>query len=590
MRYGCGDVLAKKGDVLEEETKHKLGAIRLIGFLVIAFFALLGLIHSSSDAREMEVVLEILHGDWLLPLRVDSYIPSKPLLYHYLCALVLKIWSLFGAINLLTLHSVCRLVSLVACLGIVMATHKLCREIFAKVSLKFSLDDSLALTVALLCSYLLTRLGISMMVDAVFCACCSFAYLFGFRIAIGNKDPRNKFRLILSLALATLSKGYLGGIVTSLVLVPTFVYECGLKGSRPEVLRFIALVAGGLAAGSVWYLVGSIEAYQTGRFVDFINRHFWFENVSRFVGHAKTNSQPSYYYLVSYLRSFFPFSLLFAYLIFKVIKIREYREKISPLYPLFGGLALVLLFFTAASGKRHTYLGVIIPIFSSLLIVLGATVRLRKVGGEDVVFNKWMVDYLTIMPEVGRYGLVLVSAIFSFFLLVSFMGGGFFTPWYPERWLPLILLSVLICGLVYGYPRLLEYIKSGQESRESEVMVYTIIFAAVIYGGACLNGALKAAQSPHFRAGLELANEEEIMVSRPKYKEFLDVTIFYTKILAYPKRIKWRVGNSCGRISGVFVDYREHKELPLTKSIEGSGAKSKVFIYDCQKVNPKSSL
>lgn len=565
------------------EAKHKLAIIVIIGFLVISFFASLGLIHSSSDAREMEVVLEILHGDWLLPLRVDYYIPSKPLLYHYLCALILKIWSLIGAVNLLSLHLACRLVSLLACFGIVIATYKLSREIFGKVSLRFSLDDRLALMVTLLCSYLLTRLGISMMVDAVFCACCSFAYVFGFRIAIGNKEPRNKFGFILSLALATLSKGYLGGIVTSLVLVPTFVYECGLKGSRAEVLRFVALVAGGLTAGSVWYLVGSIEAYQTERFVDFINRHFWFENISRFVGHAKTNSQPVYYYLVSFLRSFFPFSLLFIYLLGKVGKVRELRNKLIPIFPLFVGLGLVLLFFTAASGKRHTYLGVLIPLLSSLLVVLGATVRLRNVVGQDVVFNKWMVDYITFMPDIGRYSLILVVAFFAFFVSASFADTGIFTPWYPRAWLPLIILAALICGLNWGYPRLLNYFKSGQEGREREVVLSTLVLAAVIYGGACLNGAFKASQNPHFVAALQLAGEEEIIVNRPKYKEFLDVTIFHTKVLAYPNRIKWHVGNSCAGREGVLIDYREHNGLPLKRRLEGSDAKSKVFIYDCHK-------
>jgi 4-amino-4-deoxy-L-arabinose transferase-like glycosyltransferase len=308
--------------------------------------------HTKGEPREATVVWEIYNsGEWILPLRNGSIIPSKPPLFHWLGAF----FSLVrGELNEFTIRLPSALLAIVG----VLLTYG------AGVVL-WGVEAGLVAALILATSFEWVRAAITARVDmtlTVFMVMAFLFFLFLYRRRQVSRTAALVFFVLLGLA--TLAKGPVGALLPGLT-VAVFLW-------RQHDLRFLRqlhLVPGVvllvLVAGS-WY---GLAVWKGGG--EFFVKQVLQENLLRFFGRGEEgmgHEHPFYYFVPNLFLGMAPWSFFFPPLAVFLYQRRHTWAETGFRYLLLW-TATVFLFYSAASSKRSVY---ILPLYPAVALLLGA--------------------------------------------------------------------------------------------------------------------------------------------------------------------------------------------------------------------------
>jgi hypothetical protein len=335
--------------------------------------------YTKGEPREAVIVFNMLHGGgFILPLRAGIEVPSKPLLMHWLAAIVS---ILAGGVNEWTV----RLPSALFAIGGMLAAYFYVRRLF---------DNRVAFLAALILGTTVQYLGAGSgaRVDMTLTFFMEIA-LFEF-ILIAEGLTVRRMTMYFAIAMAVLSKGPVGLILPALIALVWIAIE-----RRWELLRelrlgrgaaLVALLAGG------WYLAATVAGG-----MPFVHKQLLAENLFRFVrdnafhqGHA----HPFYYMEGALMAGFMPWSPLL--LIVFVQAARRPRQMDPRLSYVMVWFVAVLLFYNLPQSKRGVYLLALYPALATLLaIYVEAAARGLDVSG------KW----IRLLSQLAAMAFVLVG-------------------------------------------------------------------------------------------------------------------------------------------------------------------------------------
>jgi len=360
----------------------------------LILFPIFGLseVFQVSEAREGFVIHEILSsGEWILPLRNGEFVPSKPPLFHWLGAALIKIFNGSASSEFFL-----RLPSFLASIALLFVVGS-----YAK---KAATESAAILSVCFLSSmYGFGRLAGDGRVDMLFTLFTIWACLTGFEIIKAGSPVAQKIILKFSLlvALSVLAKGPLGFALPLLTLGTGWAAIHGIRSLR-GLLRWQFIIGPLLAFP--WYLA----AYLRGESA-FVERQIFFENIQRFFGGEGVNEKTSIFYLPHLIGQGAPWSILFfLYLFFLARETYRRRGKFTNnnLLPreakletllnlLMFGVVLVIL--TASAGKRRGYLLLTLPSMALVLALRFSSTyeRLKREGKLIPILTRFRYQTLS---------------------------------------------------------------------------------------------------------------------------------------------------------------------------------------------------
>lgn len=334
----------------------RLAERRLALMLITALGALLYLlniagypIYTKGEAREAVTVFDIVNGGGvILPMRAGVEIPSKPLLMHWMAALV----SLIG--GGVSEWSV-RLPSALCAIGGMIACYYYIRRLF---------DQRVGLIAAIILgtTFQYLQAGTGARVDMTLAFFMEVAF-FEF-IAIAEGLRTRVWLMYLALACAVLTKGPIGAALPILVaMLWIAIYR------RLDLLPRLKLIRGALIViviGGGWYAAASMVGGMA-----FVRKQILNENIYRLIGHAGVSvghAHPFYYEDLALLAGFMPWTL--PAVVALVQAIRKPLRIDSRLGYLLIWTMTVLLFYNFPQSKRGVYLLAMYPALSALVAVL----------------------------------------------------------------------------------------------------------------------------------------------------------------------------------------------------------------------------
>jgi 4-amino-4-deoxy-L-arabinose transferase-like glycosyltransferase len=325
--------------------------------------------HTKGEPREATVVWEIYtSGEWVLPLRNGSIIPSKPPLFHWLSAFL----SLAGGeLNEFTIRLPSALLAIVG----VLLTY------YAGVAL-WGVEAGLIAALILATSFEWVRAAVTARVDmtlTVFMVTAFLFFLFLYRRRqVGRAEALLFFFL---LGLATLAKGPVGALLPGLAIGAFLLRQRDL-----QFLRQLHLVPGIVllvfVAGS-WY---GLALWKGGG--EFFVKQVLKENVLRFFASGEAgmgHEHPFYYFVPNFFLGMAPWSFFFPPLAAFLYQRRGTWAEDGFRYLLIW-TATVFLFYSAASSKRSVY---ILPLYPAVALLLGAwwqELRRGRIALPRIVF------------------------------------------------------------------------------------------------------------------------------------------------------------------------------------------------------------
>lgn len=348
-------------------------------------------LYTKGEAREAVTVFNMLHGGgFILPLRVGIEIPSKPLLMHWLAAIISM---LVGGVSEWTV----RMPSALFAIGGMLAAYLYVRRLF---------DDRIALLSALILGTTVQYLqaGSGARVDMALTFFMEVA-LFEF-ILIAEGLTARRMTLYFAIAMAVLSKGPVGLLLPALVALVWIAIE-----GRWELLRELRLGRGAalvvLLAGG-WYLAATMAGGMA-----FVHKQLLAENLFRFV-HASAfhegHAHPFYYMEGALLAGFMPWSpLLLIVLVQAARRPRRIDRRLSYLMVWF---VVVLVFYNLPQSKRGVYLLALYPALATLLaIYVEAAARILDVSGNWI---RWLSQLAAVVFVLAGFDALLGLGLLAF--------------------------------------------------------------------------------------------------------------------------------------------------------------------------------
>jgi len=331
------------------ENAPRLHLLLLLFLCGALYFPYLGSIpfFDKGEPREALAVQDIVQrGEWLVPLKRATDIPSKPPLFHWSAAAVAKIT---GSLTEATIRFPS---AFYAGLGVLLI-YWLGVKIF---------DPKTALLgAAILATTMVYQdQALSARVDMTLCFVVISSLTLFYALYRGHLAHPLWFYLFYAVVgIGTLAKGPLGVLLTALVagalalvqrrwdMIRKFVFH-------PGVVLMLALATG-------WYAVAIIRGGE-----GFFDRQILQENLSRFAG-GSGHSHPLYYYLPYLFSQSIPWSLFLPFLLWEMFR-RGRRTDTGRLFLTLWFLAM-FAFFSISSGKRPVYL---LPIYPAASLLLAA--------------------------------------------------------------------------------------------------------------------------------------------------------------------------------------------------------------------------
>ncbi|HEV2170034.1 MAG TPA: glycosyltransferase family 39 protein, partial [Candidatus Binatus sp.] len=305
-------------------------------------------LYTKGEPREAVTVFDIVHGGGIiLPQRAGIELPSKPLLMHWIAALVSLV---AGGVNEFSV----RLPSAgFAIIGVIVCYFYV-RRLF---------DDVTALIAALILatSFQYLQAGTGARVDMTLTFFMEVAFFEFILMAEGLTQRR--MLLYVAIALAVLTKGPIGLILPGLVALIWIVAE-----KRWGLLREMKLVRGAIVVLIVaggWYVAALIEGGGS-----FFRKQILAENVLRFAGGGDFHEghlHPFYYMELALFAGFMPWTVMLP--IIGVEAARAPHAFDSRFKYIFIWTTAVLVFFNFPQSKRGVYLLCMYPALATLLAI-----------------------------------------------------------------------------------------------------------------------------------------------------------------------------------------------------------------------------
>jgi 4-amino-4-deoxy-L-arabinose transferase-like glycosyltransferase len=350
----------------------------------------------KGEPREAMAVQDIVQrGEWLIPLKRATDIPSKPPLFHWSAAAA----SLFtGELSELTI----RFPSAVyATLG-VLFLYILGRKLFGR-------EVALLGGAILATTTIYQNQALSARVDMTLCFFVMLSLGLFYSLYRGFLTREIWYYVFFALVgISVLAKGPLG-IVLPAVVAGTFVV---LKKRWDLVSKFclhpgVILM---LILGAGWYVIAVTRGGE-----GFFDRQIIEENLNRFAG-GSGHSHPPYYYIPYLFALGLPWSLFLPFLLWDSFKKGFVSDDDSLFLKLW--FLVMFVFFSVSMGKRPVY---ILPVYPALSLLMAVWFY-----RHDAAAGRRRVLYRFMAALAGAAGLLLIVVTLG--ALWSHDPGWFFSP------------------------------------------------------------------------------------------------------------------------------------------------------------------
>jgi 4-amino-4-deoxy-L-arabinose transferase-like glycosyltransferase len=328
--------------------------LALIGFSLFLYVWGLGRIpfYTKGEPREALRVWEEVHtGDWILPMRSDLDLPSRPPLFHWLGGLSALA---FGEVNEFSVRFPS---AFLATLSVLL--------VFWLGAVKWGTAAGVFAAFILATNFEWMRAATTARVDMTLTALLIASFVALDRVVSAPAPtPRALTAFYLSMALATLGTGPVGFVLPALVAIVYLALRRDLGRLRQLHLATGALV--GLAIVGSWY---ALAVARGG--IAFVGKQRWVENVGRFFATSASGAgheHPFYYMIGGFFLGFAPWSFFLIPLAIHLYVNRRRLERLAYLYPLVWFCA-VFAFSSVSQSKRAVSL---LSIYPAAALLLGA--------------------------------------------------------------------------------------------------------------------------------------------------------------------------------------------------------------------------
>ena len=408
---------------------------------------------NPDESRYAEIPREMLAtGDWVTPrLNGVNYFEKPPLVYW----LVAGLQKVFGPNEWAV-----RAVSAFFALGGVLLTYATTRRLHGR---EAGLAAGIVLATALLYFGLARILLLDMAVSVLMSAALS-CFILGVQEPPGAQRRWLFYGLYASMALATLTKGLIGFLVTGAVMFLWLLMFNQWRRLRPFYLPTGSLLF--LAVAAPWHVLAALHNET------WVHRYLLFEHWQRFTSAAASRPGPWWYFVPILLLGLFPWTGFLWGAVWATLRggwaARKENEKANPWF-FVTWAAFIFLFFSASHSKLPPY---ILPVFPPLAVLIGAW--LAKADGDPVRFRGGFgIFSLTcallgaaILVAVLKPGLIIrdpVQALalrpYAIALGAIALAGGGLVPWLARMRGPryglramVVTAAVFYAGLTFAVP------------------------------------------------------------------------------------------------------------------------------------------
>lgn len=306
---------------------------------------------NPDEGRYAEIPREMIAtGDWVTPrLNGVNYFEKPPLVY-WTTAVVLKV---FGPSEWAM-----RAVPALFALSGVLLTYAAARRLYDR-------ETGLLAAVVLGTSLLFFALAHILLLDmavSVLMSATLFCFILGVRAEPGARRRWLFYGLYASAALATLTKGLIGFLVTGAVMFFWLLIFNQWKRLLPLYLPTGILLFLGIAAP--WHLLAA-QQNET-----WVHRYFVYEHFERFFTPAASRPGAWHYYIWIVLAGLIPWVGFLWPAVRDAVKGGwAARAKNADAWFLITWIVFIFLFFTKAQSKLPPY---ILPVFPALAVLIGA--------------------------------------------------------------------------------------------------------------------------------------------------------------------------------------------------------------------------
>jgi 4-amino-4-deoxy-L-arabinose transferase-like glycosyltransferase len=306
---------------------------------------------SGDEGRYAEIPREMVaSGDWVTP-RLDgvNYFEKPPLMY----------WAVAGCLEIFGPSEwSMRAMPVLFALGGLLVTYATARQLYGR-------DAGLAAAAVLGTSLLYYAIAHILLLDmavSVLMSATLFCFILGVREPPGAKRRWLFYWLYASAALATLTKGMIGFLVTGAVMFLWLLIFNQWNRLRPLHLPTGLLLF--LAIAVPWHVLAA-RHNET-----WVHRYFVYEHWERFITPAAARPGPWYYYIAIILTGLIPWvGFLWPAVRDGVRGGWARRNENADAWFFVTWVTFIFLFFTKSQSKLAPY---ILPVFPALAVLIGA--------------------------------------------------------------------------------------------------------------------------------------------------------------------------------------------------------------------------
>lgn len=299
----------------------------------------------KGEPREAMAVQDIVQrGEWLVPLKRATDIPSKPPLFHWSAALTSRVT---GKLNEATIRFPSALYATVGVLILYLLGQKL-----------FGTRVALLGAAILATTSVYADQALSARVDMTLSFFVTLSLVLFYSLYRGFLTSQLWYYVFYALlGIGTLAKGPLGIVLPALV-IGTFVAVKRRWDLVPKFCLHPGVVLT-VVLGTGWYVVAVTRGGE-----GFFDRQILQENLSRFAGGSGHN-HPPYYYLPYLFALGAPWCLFLPFVLWDAVK-QGFRSEEDSLFLKVWFVAM-FVFFSVAMGKRAVY---ILPLYPALSLLM----------------------------------------------------------------------------------------------------------------------------------------------------------------------------------------------------------------------------
>lgn len=377
---------------------------------------------NPDESRYAEIPREmVVSGEWVTPRLDDVVYFEKPPLVYWCVAVCLKF---FGPSE----WSMRITPALFALIGVLL-TYLTGLHVYGRMA---GLAAAVVLGTSLL-YYALGRVLILDMAVSVLMTATLYCFILGVREPPGTRRRWLFYGLYVSAALATLTKGLIGVLLTGLVMFTWLLVFNQWRRLRPFYLPTGALIF--LAVAVPWHLLAAQRNPQWANFY-FVHEHW-----ERFTTTEHGRVQPWWYFAPIILAGLFPWtSFLWPALRERLRGGWAARKENADAWFFVSWAVLIFLFFSKSQSKLVPY---ILPVLPPLAILIGAWLA-DVIASRESRRLKWGLRIFGFVA--GLLGVALILAVFkpglianvaqrealkdnAIFAAVSVLTGGMLAAW-----------------------------------------------------------------------------------------------------------------------------------------------------------------